>query len=101
MFVWTIVMERHKCNCVIKQTIYAAYIVGVSLAVAKWPIALQTLLGWPTGLSPLVSILKEDTAKGCIHPLEVAGVIVAPVLSTLSQCQQLRFTWTEPVMVQD
>lgn len=30
---------------------------------------------------------------GCIHPLEVAGVIVAPVPTTLSSCQQLRFIY--------
>lgn len=30
---------------------------------------------------------------GCIHPLEVAGVIVAPVPTSLSSCQQLRFIY--------
>lgn len=30
---------------------------------------------------------------GCIHPLEVAGVIAAPVSFTLRPCQQLRFIY--------
>lgn len=47
----------------------------------------------PTGLSPAVSILKWDTAMGCICPLEVAAVIIPPVPSTLCPCQQLRFTY--------
>lgn len=50
--------------------------------------------GWTNWfVPPPVSILKGDTAMGCIHPLEVGGVIVAPVLSTLSSCQQLRFIY--------